>query len=112
MDWITSLIVGLLGIVVGVIGRKQIRRWTRLDEPEPYFVSSILREALQKDSVVWPLLRAEEEAGNHWGFQSMHQAPTKEREGLEYVRAGRQKIVYRSKTLAHDHEIVLMVQRG
>ena len=84
----------------------------QLEEPEPYIVAGVKREDLENDPHVGPLMKSEEEAGNKTNFFQAHSASPKLREGYEYLRVGRAKIMYRSKTLAHGDELVLMVKRG
>jgi len=118
VDWSLAAIIGILGIVIAVIGIAvtvigpgRIRRWIGPGEPEPYYVPGTQERVLENDPIVGPIWKAEQEAGNPTSWVLTHQAPAKEGQGYEYLRANRRKIVCRSKTFAHGDEVALMVCR-
>lgn len=103
-------LVGVLTLGFQVIGIERIRRWVRLEEPEPYYVSSTSGRDFENDTVVAALVKLEHEAGNQTSWQAAHLAPARLNEGFEYLRTNHRKIVHRSKTYAHGDEVVLMVK--
>jgi len=112
VEWvIIGTVVAILGIAFQTIGYDRVRRWVRLGEPEPYYVSATQGRALDNDPIVGPILKAEQEAGSTTAWLLTHATAEKESRGYEYLRTKRRKIVYRSKTLAHGEELVLMVRR-
>ena len=102
----------LLGLATAVFGGvERIRIWLNLAEPEPYYTAAFREKDLLNEPVVGPLYKTEKEAGNTPGWKPLHLGPSKENEGYEYIRNKRRKIVYRSKTMAHGDDHVLMVRR-
>ena len=112
MDIFVNAMIGLMGIAVGVVGSERIRRWIRLEEPEPYFVAGVQDHVIDKDPVVGPIVKAEKALGNKTLWVQSHQALARKLDGCDYLRAGRRRIMFRSKQMAHGDSVVLMVRRG
>ena len=109
---VVAALAAVTGVAIQLIGVQRVRRALWLEEPEPYFVASQIGSDFENDPVVGPLVKAEREAGNKVEWQLAHLAPRKESEGYEYLRTDHRRIVFRSRTLAHAEENILMVKRG
>ncbi len=108
-----AALVTILWVATGLIGLERVRQWLRLVEKPPYVVAHRYKQCPEDDPVIGKVFQAARDAGRNPQWFPVDIEQTKMREGFALLRTqGGRRIIYRSKTLAHGDEIVMMALRG
>ena len=106
-----AALVTILWVATGLIGLERVRQLFRLAEKPPYSVSLRGQQYPEQEPVIGEIFRDARDAGRDPGWFGDQIERSKINEGFEPLRTkDRRKIVYRSKTLAHSDELVLMAR--
>ncbi len=111
--FVIAAVAALLGFVIKLIGWERVRQLLPWVEKEPYVVDLHYKYCPENDPKFGEIFQAAKDAGRNPQWFPVGSRQTKMREGFELLRTrGGRRIIYRSKTLAHGDEIVMMALRG